>query len=108
MFESNGEEREIVMTEMDATMEKLLPLLFLGMRHEAGCSDKELESEMTKYKVGIGLGKRPSLVELKSPKNSARSSISKREEKLALSKARYLLVLGGGKYFHLAWEAGVV
>ena len=38
-------------------------------------------------------------------KNGGTPLYVKGEEKLALSKARHLLVLGDGKYLHLGWKA---
>ena len=97
LFEGEGEEREIVVTEMDATMlhsqEKGRRKLTvkLGVMY----SGKELESERVKYK-------RYRLVEktlyggIEEPEEFGEKLYLKGEEKLALSKARNLLVLGDG------------
>ena len=97
VFEGEGEEKEIVVTEMDATMlhsqekgrEKLT--VNLGVMY----SGKELESETAKYK-------RYRLIEktvyggIEEPEEFGEKLYLKGEDKLALSKARNVLVLGDG------------
>ena len=97
VFEGQGEAKEIVVTEMDATLlhsqekgRKKLSVK-LGVMY----SGKELESETAKYK-------RYRLIEkalyggIEEPEEFGEKLYLKGEEKLALSKARNLLVLGDG------------
>jgi len=97
VFEGEGEEKEIVVTEMDATMlhsqeegRKKLTVK-LGVMY----TGKELESETAKHK-------RYRLIEktvyggIEEPEEFGEKLYLKGEDKLALSKAKSVLVLGDG------------
>jgi hypothetical protein len=97
IFEGEGKEREIVVTEMDATMlhsqekgRKKLAVK-LGVMY----SGKELESETAKYKR-YRLAEKTLYGGIEEPDEFGEKLYLKGEEKLALSKARNLLVLGDG------------
>jgi len=97
VFEGEGEGKEIVVTEMDATMlhsqekgRKKLAVK-LGVMY----SGKELESETAKYKRYRLTGK-TLYGGIEDPEEFGEKLYLKGEEKLALSKARNLLVLGDG------------
>jgi hypothetical protein len=97
VFEGEGEEKEIVVTEMDATMlhsqekgRKKLTVK-LGVMY----SGKELESERAKYKR-YRLTEKTLYGGIEEPEEFGEKLYLKGEEKLALSKARNLLVLGDG------------
>ena len=97
VFEGEGGEKEIVVTEMDATMlhsqekgrEKLA--VKLGVMY----SGKQLESETAKYKR-YRLTEKTLYGGIEKPGEFGEKLYLKGEEKLALSKARHLLVLGDG------------
>jgi hypothetical protein len=97
MFEGESEEREIVVTEMDATMlhpqgkgrQKLA--VKLGVMY----SGKELESETAKYKR-YRLCEKTLYGGIEETEEFGEKLYLKGEEKLCLSKARHLLVLGDG------------
>jgi hypothetical protein len=97
VFEGEGKEREIVVTEMDATMlhsqekgrEKLA--VKLGVMY----SGKELESETAKHKR-YRLTEKTLYGGIEEPDEFGEKLYLKGEEKLALSKAENLLVLGDG------------
>jgi hypothetical protein len=97
MFEGEGEEKEIVVTEMDATMlhsqekgrQKLA--VKLGVMY----SGKELESETAKYKR-YRLSEKTLYGGIEETEEFGEKLYLKGEEKLCLSKARHLLVLGDG------------
>ena len=97
VFEGEGEGREIVVTEVDATMvhsqekgRKKLTVK-LGVMY----SGKELESETAKYKR-YRLAEKVLYGGVEEPEEFGEKLYLKGEEKLALSKARHLLVLGDG------------
>jgi hypothetical protein len=97
VFEGEGEEKEIVVTEMDATMlysqergRKKLAVK-LGVMY----SGKELESETAKYKR-YRLTDKTLYGGIEEPEEFGEKLYLKGEEKLSLSKARNLLVLGDG------------
>jgi len=97
LFEGEGEEREIVVTEMDATMlhsqekgRKKLTVK-LGVMY----SGKELESETAKYKR-YRLREKTLYGGIEEPDEFGEKLYLKGEEKLCLSKARNQLVLGDG------------
>jgi hypothetical protein len=97
VFEGEGEEREIVVTEMDATMvhsqekgHKKLPVK-LGVMY----SGKELESEKAKHKR-YRLMEKTLYGGIEETDEFGEKLYLKGEEKLALSKAKNLLVLGDG------------
>jgi hypothetical protein len=97
VFEGEGEEKEIIVTEMDATMvhsqekgrKKLM--VKLGVMY----SGKELESERAKYKRYRLTGK-TLYGGIEEAEEFGERLYLKGEEKLALSRARNLLVLGDG------------
>jgi hypothetical protein len=97
VFEGEGEEKEIIVTEMDATMlhsqekgrEKLT--VKLGVMY----SGKELESETAKYKR-YRLSEKTLYGGIEETEEFGEKLYLKGEEKLCLSKARHLLVLGDG------------
>ena len=97
LFDGEGEGKEIVVTEMDATMlhsqekgrKKLI--VKLGVMY----SGKELESETAKYKR-YRLSEKTLYSGIEEPEEFGEKLYLKGEEKLSLSKARYLLVLGDG------------
>jgi hypothetical protein len=97
VFEGEGKEREIVVTEMDATMlhsqekgrEKLA--VKLGVMY----SGKGLESETAKHKR-YRLTEKTLYGGIEEPDEFGEKLYLKGEEKLALSKAENLLVLGDG------------
>jgi len=97
VFEGEGDEKEIVVTEMDATMlhsqEKRRKKLTmkLGVMYSA----KELESKTAKYKR-YWLSEKTLYGGIEEPEEFGEKLYLKGEEKLALSKARHLLVLGDG------------
>jgi hypothetical protein len=97
VFKGEGEEKEIVVTEMDATLlhsqEKRRKKITvkLGVMY----SGKELESETAKYKRYRLTGK-TLYGGIEEPEEFGEKLYLKGEEKLALSKARNLLVLGDG------------
>lgn len=97
VFEGGDEAREIVVTEMDATMlhsqekgHKKLPVK-LGVMY----SGKELESEKAKYKR-YRLAEKTLYGGIEEVDEFGEKLYLKGEEKLALSRARNLLVLGDG------------
>ncbi len=97
VFEGEGEEKEIVVTEMDATMlhsqekgQKKLTVK-LGIMY----SGKELESETAKYKR-YRLAEKTLHGGIEEVEEFGEKLYLKGEEKLTLSKARNLLVLGDG------------
>jgi len=97
VFEGEGEEKEIVVTEMDATMlhsqekgQKKLTVK-LGVMY----SGKELESETAKYKR-YRLTDKTLYGGIEEPEEFGEKLYLKGEEKLSLSKAKNLLVLGDG------------
>jgi len=97
VFEGDGEEREIVVTEMDATMlhsqekdRKKLPVK-LGVMY----SGKELESQTAKYKR-YRLKEKTLYGGIEEPDEFGEKLYLKGEEKLCLSKAKHQLVLGDG------------
>ncbi len=97
VFEGEGGEKEIVVTEMDATMlhsqekgRKKLTVK-LGVMY----SGKELESETAKYKR-YRLTDKTLYGGIEEPEEFGEKLYLKGEEKLSLSKARNLLVLGDG------------
>ena len=97
VFEGKGEEKEIVVTEMDATMlhsqekgRKKLTVK-LGVMY----SGKKLESETAKYKR-YRLTDKTLYGGIEETDEFGEKLYLKGEEKLALSKARNLLVLGDG------------
>jgi hypothetical protein len=97
VFEGEGEEKEIVVTEMDATMlhsqergrEKLA--VKLGVMY----SGKELESETAKYKR-YRLKEKTLYGGIEDSDEFGEKLYLKGEEKLCLSQARHQLVLGDG------------
>jgi len=97
VFEGESEEREIVVTEMDATMlhsqekgrQKLV--VKLGVMY----SGKELESETAKYKR-YRLKEKALYGGIEETEEFGEKLYLEGEEKLCLSKARHLLVLGDG------------
>jgi len=97
VFEGEGGEKEIVVTEMDATMlhsqekgrEKLT--VKLGVMY----SGKQLESETAKYKR-YRLSEKTLYGGIEETEEFGEKLYLKGEEKLCLSKARHLLVLGDG------------
>jgi hypothetical protein len=97
VFEGDGEEREIVITEMDATMlhsqekDRKKLTVKLGVMY----SGKELESETAKYKR-YRLKEKTLYGGVEDPDEFGEKLYLKGEEKLCLSKARYQLVLGDG------------
>jgi hypothetical protein len=97
VFEGDGEEREIVITEMDATMlhsqekDRKKLTVKLGVMY----SGKELESETAKYKR-YRLKEKTLYGGVEGPDEFGEKLYLKGEEKLCLSKARYQLVLGDG------------
>ena len=97
VFEGDGEEREIVITEMDATMlhsqekERKKLTVKLGVMY----SGKELESETAKYKR-YRLKEKTLYGGIEDPDEFGEKLYLKGEEKLCLSKARHQLVLGDG------------
>lgn len=97
LFEGEGEQREIVVTEMDATMlhsqekERKKLIVQLGVMY----SGKELESETAKYKR-YHLCEKTLYGGIEEPEEFGEKLYLKGEEKLALSKARNLLILGDG------------
>jgi hypothetical protein len=97
VFEGEGEEKEIVVTEMDATMlhsqekERKKLTVKLGVMY----SGKELESKTAKYKR-YRLTDKTLYGGIEEPEEFGEKLYLKGEEKLALSKARNLLVLGDG------------
>jgi len=97
VFEVEGEEREIVITEMDATMlhsqekgRKRLTVK-LGVMY----SGKELESQTAKHKW-YRLKEKALYGGIEEPAEFGEKLYLKGEEKLCLSKARHQLVLGDG------------
>ena len=97
LLEGEGEEREIVVTEMDATMlhsqekgRKKLTVK-LGVMY----SGKELESQTAKHKR-YRLAEKTLYGSIEEPEEFGEKLYLKGEEKLALSKARNLLILGDG------------
>jgi hypothetical protein len=97
VVESDGEEREIVVTEIDATMvhsqekgRKDLTVK-LGVMY----SGKELESERAKHKR-YRLAEKAVYGAIEEAEKFGEKLYLKGEEKLALSRARNLLVLGDG------------
>jgi len=97
VFEGDGEEREIVITEMDATMlhsqekDRKKLTVKLGIMY----SGKELESETAKYKR-YRLKEKTLYGGVEDPDEFGEKLYLKGEEKLCLSKARHQLVLGDG------------
>jgi len=97
VFEGDGEEREIVITEMDATMlhsqekDRKKLTVKLGVMY----SGKELESETAKYKR-YRLKEKTLYGGIEDPDEFGEKLYLKGEEKLCLSKARHQLVLGDG------------
>ena len=97
VFEGDGEEREIVITEMDATMlhsqekDRKKFAVKLGVLY----SGKELESETAKYKR-YRLKEKTLYGGIEDPDEFGEKLYLKGEEKLCLSKARHQLVLGDG------------
>jgi len=97
VFEGDGEEREIVVTEMDATMlhsqekDRKKLAVKLGIMY----SGKELESETAKYKR-YRLKEKTLYGGVEDPDEFGEKLYLKGEEKLCLSKARHQLVLGDG------------
>ena len=97
VFEGDGEEREIVVTEMDATMlhsqekDRKKLTVKLGVMY----SGKELESETAKYKR-YRLKEKTLYGGIEDPDEFGEKLYLKGEEKLCLSKARHQLVLGDG------------
>jgi len=97
VFEGDGEEREIVITEMDATMlhsqekDRKKLTVKLGVMY----SGKELESETAKYKR-YRLKEKTLYGGVEDPGEFGEKLYLKAEEKLCLSKARHQLVLGDG------------
>jgi len=97
VFEGDGEEREIVVTEMDATMlhsqekDRKKLAVKLGVMY----SGKELESETAKYKR-YRLKEKTLYGGVEDPDEFGEKLYLKGEEKLCLSKARHQLVLGDG------------
>jgi len=96
-FAGDGEEREIVVTEMDATMlhsqekDRKKLTVKLGVMY----SGKELESETAKYKR-YRLKEKTLYGGIEEPDEFGEKLYLKGEEKLCLSKARHQLVLGDG------------
>ena len=97
VFEGEGDDREIVVTEMDATMLhsqekdcKKLPVK-LGVMY----SGKELESQTAKYKR-YRLSEKTLYGGIEETEEFGEKLYLKGEEKLCLSKARHQLVLGDG------------
>jgi len=97
VFEGEGEEKEIVVTEMDATMlhsqekgQKKLTVK-LGVMY----SGKELQSETAKYKR-YRLTDKTLYGGIEESEEFGEKLYLKGEEKLSLSKAKNLLVLGDG------------
>jgi len=97
VFEVEGEERDIVVTEMDATMlhsqekDRKKLTVKLGIMY----SGKELESETAKYKR-YRLREKTLYGGIEDPDEFGEKLYLKGEEKLCLSKARHQLVLGDG------------
>mgnify|MGYP001041901248 CR=1 FL=1 len=97
VFEGDGEEREIVVTEMDATMlhsqekDRKKLTVKLGVMY----SGKELESETAKYKR-YRLKEKTLYGGIEEPDEFGEKLYLKGEEKLCLSKAKHQLVLGDG------------
>jgi hypothetical protein len=97
IFEGEGEEKEIVVTEMDATMlhsqekDRKKLAVKLGVMY----SGKELESETAKYKR-YRLKEKTLYGGIENPGEFGEKLYLKGEEKLCLSKARHQLVLGDG------------
>ena len=97
VFEGDGEEREIVVTEMDATMlhsqekDRKKLAVKLGVMY----SGKELESETAKYKR-YRLKEKTLYGGVEDPDEFGEKLYLKGAEKLCLSKARHQLVLGNG------------
>ena len=94
---NDGKQREIVVLEVDGTMlhsqekgeddfEAKLGIMYSG---------KELESEIAKYKR-YRLSEKTLYGGIEEPEKFGEKLYLKGEEKLALSKARHLLVLGDG------------
>jgi len=90
VFEGKGEEKEIVVTEMDATIlhsqerGRKKPTVKLGVMY----SGKQLESETAKYKR-YRLSEKTLYGGIEEPKEFGEKLYLKGEEKLALSKARH-------------------
>ena len=97
VFEGDGEEREIVVTEMDATMlhsqekDRKKLTVKLGVMY----SGKELESETAKYRR-YRLKEKTLYGGIEEPDEFGEKLYLKGEEKLCLSKAKHQLVLGDG------------
>lgn len=97
VFEGDGEEREIVVTEMDATMlhsqekDRKKLTVKLGVMY----SGKELESDTAKYKR-YRLKEKTLYAGIEDPDEFGEKLYLKGEEKLCLSKAKHQLVLGDG------------
>jgi len=97
VFEGDGEEREIVVTEMDATMlhsqekDRKKLMVKLGVMY----SGKELESDTAKYKR-YRLKEKTLYGGIEDPDEFGEKLYLKGEEKLCLSKAKHQLVLGDG------------
>ncbi len=102
VFEGEGEEKEIVVTEMDAT-EMDATILHsqekgqkkLTVKVGVMYSGKELESETAKYKR-YRLREKTLYGGIEDPEEFGEKLYFKGEEKLSLFKARNLLVLGDG------------
>ena len=97
VFEGEGEEKEIVVTKMDATILHAQEKGWKQLSVKLGVmySGKELESETAKYKR-YRLTEKTLHGGIEEPDEFGEKLYLKGEEKLALSKAKNLLVLGDG------------